>query len=443
MRFKKAITFSVVLFSLSLLLVACGGDDGDNGDTDSATSDTGSGDVKTVKFMHLWPEGSSAKHHQVVNEIIEEFEAENEDIKIDLEVLSNEQYKDKITVLSTSNELPDVGFTWAAGYMEPFVNGNKFAPLDDVVESDLADDFVAGTLEAFSVDDVTYGLPLELNISYIFYNKRIFEENGVEVPETLDELIEVAEVLNENGVTPIALGNRDAWTGSMWYMYLADRIAGDEDVLTKAIDREISFEHPALIQAGEELQRLVDAGAFVQGFNGLADEEAKSMFTSEQAAMYLIATWDLPNYTTNEDIPQEFRDAVDYFPFPTVNGSGDMTSYVGGPGVGLFVAENSDVKEEAKKFASFFVQQWGAKAVEDVGVIPATKVDPESLDLPQMYTDVLNDLNDATNITLYVDVQTSPSTAQVHLDMIQSLFGGEITPEEFAETHENTLASEE
>src|SRR5690606_2637504 len=123
---------------------------GDDGGEAEATS---SSDAKTVKFMHLWPEGSSAQHHRVVNEIIADFEAEHEDIKIELEVLSNEQYKDKITVLSTSDALPDVGMTWAAGYMEPFVNGNKFAALDDVVEGELAFDFVAGTLEAFTIND--------------------------------------------------------------------------------------------------------------------------------------------------------------------------------------------------------------------------------------------------------------------------------------------------
>ncbi len=257
-----------------------------------------------------------------------------------------------------------------------------------------------------------------------------------------DELNEIVATLNENGVNPIALGNRDAWTGSMWYMYLADRIAGDKDALTQAINREISFEDPALVKAAEEIQNLVDADSFISGFNGLADEEAKSMFMSEQAAMYLIATWDLPNFTTNEDVPQEFRDSVGYFKFPTVDGSGTTDSYVGGPGVGLFVAENSDVKEEAKTFASYFVQQWGEKAVTDVGVIPATKVDTDALDLPQMYVDVLDDLNAATNITLYADVQMSASAAQVHLDMIQALFGGEVTPEDFAKTHEETLSQE-
>src|SRR5690625_502200 len=135
--------------------------------------------------MHIWPEGSSAQHNKVVNEIIEDFGAENEDVSIDLEVLSNEQYKDKIIVLSTSDELPDVGMTWAAGYMEPFVNGNMFASVDDVVESDLSDSFVEGTLDGFAIDDTTYGLPLELNISTIFYNKSIFEEYGLKEPKTL------------------------------------------------------------------------------------------------------------------------------------------------------------------------------------------------------------------------------------------------------------------
>ncbi|WP_010648110.1 extracellular solute-binding protein [Oceanobacillus massiliensis] len=432
MKTKKAVTLSFIVLISVLVLAACSG---------SSDSSSASGDGKTVKFMHLWPEGSSAQHYKIVNEIIADFEEENEDIKVDVEVLSNEQYKDKIKVLSTSDELPDVGMTWAAGYLEPYVDGKMFAPLDDTIESGLSDSFVAGTTEAFAIDGQTYGLPLELNISTIFYNKAIFNEYGLEEPQTMEELENVIQTLKDNGVEPIALGNKDAWTGSMWYMYLADRIGG-ADVLTKAIDRSGSFEDPALVAAAEELQGMVNSDSFVNGFNGLADEEAKSMFMSEQAAMYLIATWDLPNFTTNEDIPQEFRDSVGYFQFPTVDGNGDTNSYVGGPGVGLFVSENSDVKEEAKAFSSYFVEQWGERAVTDVGIIPATKVDAASLDLPQMYVDVLEDLNTATNITLYADVQMSAGTAQVHLDMIQALLGNDITPEEFAKQHEDALAAE-
>ncbi|TWT13294.1 extracellular solute-binding protein [Planomicrobium sp. CPCC 101079] len=429
---KKTLTVLLSAVVSSFMLVGCSSD---SGEKSSASGE------KEIQFMHLWPEGSSKKHYDVVNDIIADYEKENEGVKVDLEVLSNEQYKDKLRVLSTSKELPDVGLTWSAGFLEPYVGGNMFAPLDDVIESDLKDAFVPGTAEAYAIDDKTYGLPLELNIVSLYYNEKMFKDNNIEVPATYEELIEASKAFREKGIQPVALGNRDSWTGSMWYMYLADRIGG-ADTLNKAIDRSGSFEDPALVEAAKEVQNLVDNGVFVDGFNGLADEEAKSMFMSGQSPMYLIATWDLPNYTTNEDVPQEFRDSVKYMNFPTVKGQGDMSSFVGGPGVGLFVAEDSDVKEEAKDFAAYFVKEWGEKAVTEAGVIPATKVDAESLDLPQMYTDILNELNTASNITLFADVQMSPGVAQTHLDSIQALFGKEMTPEEFAKAHEDALSKQ-
>lgn len=426
---KKTLTILLSAVISSVLLVGCS----DSEETTSASGDT------EIKFMHLWPEGSSKKHYDVVNNIIADYEKENEGVTVDLEVLSNEQYKDKLRVLSTSKDLPDVGLTWAAGFLEPYVGGDMFAPLDDVIESELSDAFVPGTAEAYALDGVTYGLPLELNIVSIYYNEQMFKDNGIEVPETYEDLIEASKAFRSEGVQPIALGNRDSWTGSMWYMYLADRIGG-ADTLNKAIDRSGSFEDPALIEAAAEVQNLVDSGVFVDGFNGLADEEAKSMFMSGQTPMYMIATWDLPNFTTNEDVPQEFRDSVKYMNFPTVDGQGDMNSFVGGPGVGLFVAEDSEVKDEAKDFAAYFVKEWGEKAVEEAGVIPATKVDADSMDLPDMYIDILNELNQASNITMFADVQLSPSVATVHLDAIQALFGNEMTPEEFAKAHEDALS---
>ncbi|WP_130859023.1 extracellular solute-binding protein [Gracilibacillus phocaeensis] len=433
------------LYLLSVIclfvLAACGGNiDSDNAANGSNESDS---EQKTIEFMHLWPEGSSKQHYEIVNGIIDEFESENPDVTVDVEILGNEQYKEKLKVLSTSNELPDVGMAWPAGFLEPYVSGDKFAELDDLLDGPLNDSFVAGTAEAYEIDGATYSLPLELNITPIYYNQRIFDENGIEVPTTFEELKGAIQTLIDQGITPIALGNKDRWTGSMWYMYLADRIGGPE-VLNSAIDRSGSFGDEALVQAAEEVKELVDMGAFINGFNGLGNDEAKGYFINEQAAMYLMATWDLPEWTTNEDNPQELRDAVEYMKFPTVEGGeGDTNSYVGGPGVGLFVAENSDVKDEAKDFVAFFVEKWGEKSVTDAGVIPATKVDTDGIELPQMYIDILNDLNEASNLTLYADVQMSPGVAEVHLDMIQALFGGVVTPEEFTQQQEEALAAEE
>ncbi len=97
----------------------------------------------TIKFMHLWPEGVSAGQNKIVNQIINDYQKEHPNVTIKQEVLDNEQYKNKLKVLSASNELPDVGVTWAAGFLKPYVEGNLFAPVDDLLSGELKDKFVA------------------------------------------------------------------------------------------------------------------------------------------------------------------------------------------------------------------------------------------------------------------------------------------------------------
>lgn len=436
---RNNITKGLVLtFTLALVLTGCGWT---NENSSAVGATEASARNITIHMMHLWPAELSAQQNKLVGQIIAEYEEEHSNITIKQEVLENEQYKNKLKVLSASNELPDIGITWAAGFMEPYVKGGLFAPLDDILHgAQLKDKFVTGTTEAYMVDNKTYALPIELNISPIYYNKDIFAKYNLKVPSTYEEFKQVVQTLSHTDIAPVALGNKDRWTGSLWYMYLADRIAGS-DTLKRATKGTSYFDNDGLIRAAAEVQTLVDMNAFNQGFNGLSNEEGKLEFMNEKAAMYLTGTWELPNFTTNPDIPQPFKDKVGFFKFPMVDGGqGNINSWVGGPGVGLFVAEASKVKEEAKAFVEYFVFKWGEASVTSAGVIPATKVDTTNEALPQLYVELLNELNNASSITLFADVQMKPNAAQVHLDMIQALFGKAVTPEQFAARHKEAIA---
>ncbi|WP_248927243.1 extracellular solute-binding protein [Paenibacillus hamazuiensis] len=447
MKSGKALTTAMAIaVGLTTVLAGCSSTEGNSAASGTGGSGGGSGSSAgskvTIKMMHLWPAGSSATQNKIVGDIIKDYQTSHPNVTIEQEILENEQYKNKMKVLSTSNALPDVGMTWAAGYMEPYVKGDMFAPVDDLLQGELKDKFVKGTTEAYAFGGKTYALPVELNIVPVYYNKAIFAKYNLQPPKTYEEFKTIVKTLASNGVTPIALGNKDRWTGSLWYMYLADRIGGP-DALKKAIDRSGSFNDPSLIRAAQEITGLVDMNAFNKGFNGLSNDEGKTEFMNSKAAMYMMGTWELPNYTTNKDVPQSFKDQIGFFKFPTVDGGkGNVDSWVGGPGVGLFVANNSKVKDEAKKFVSFFVQKWGELAISEAGVIPATKVDTSKVKLPQLYIDLLNELNKSSNLTLFADVQMKPASAEVHLNMIQALFGKAATPEEFAKKHEESLAKE-
>ncbi|MBM7567871.1 raffinose/stachyose/melibiose transport system substrate-binding protein [Paenibacillus sacheonensis] len=431
-------TLTALLIGLALLQPGCAKE---SGEEPQWASEETAGKL-TIHMMHLWPEGGAPGQHQIVNKIIAEYQTENPNVTIKQEVLDNERYKAKIRVLSAVNDLPDVGLTWPAGYLQDFVRGDLFTPLDDLLHGDLENAFLPGATEAYNVGGKTYALPLEFNIAPVYYNKRIFARYGLEPPATYEELLRIVKKLADRGVVPIALGDKDRWTGSLWYMYLADRIAGTEN-LASALNGTASFTGPGLIQAAKRIQDLAGMHAFSNGFNGLSNDEAKAQFMDSQAAMYLMGTWELPNYTTSTAVPQSFRDSMGFFKFPAVaGGKGNVDSWVGGPGVGLFVAENSPVKEEAKKFVRYFVKRWGEESVNGAGILPATKVDTSKNQLPQLYVDLLKEVNKATNMTLFADIQMPNDAAEVHLNQIQALFGREITPAGFAKAHDAAIKNE-
>ncbi|MEW9052699.1 MAG: extracellular solute-binding protein [Neobacillus sp.] len=436
--FKKktvAILLSVIML-VSLALAGC---------SSGSSKESSSDGKKVIKFMHLWPEGSSNAQFSIVKDIIDEYEKEHTDIKIVTEILNPDQYREKLKVLASSNELPDIGMTWSDGFIKPYVEGDMLAPLDDVVENnaDLKDAFIPGVKESYAVDGKTYGLPLELNISYVFYNKEIFSKYNLEVPKTFSEYKNVVKTLADNGVVPATVGAKDGWPASFWFMYLADRIGGST-ILTDVIQEKAKFDDPAIVKAAEEVQNLVDMGGFVKGASALSNDDAKGYFMNEQAAMFLTATWELPNYTTSPDVEQEFKDKIGYFKFPTYEGGKgtSINSYVGGPGVGLFVAKDSKVQDEAKDFVGYLVKRWGEKSVVDAGVIPATKVDTASLDLAPMYIEILKDLGEASNVTTYFDTQSSPAVSELHHDLVTALFGKQVTPQDYVKQHADELAKE-
>jgi raffinose/stachyose/melibiose transport system substrate-binding protein len=415
---------------LLLITTACNGNEENNAKS--------GGEKITLKMMHLWSDGNNSAQNKMVKEIIREFEEANPNITITTEVLENEQYKSKLRVLAASNDLPDIGFTWAAGFMDPYVKGNKFASLDDLLQGELNGKFVAGTTEAYSFDGKTYALPVELNIVPVYYNKEIFVRYNLQPPQTLNELKAIIRTLNDNGVTPVTLGGKDGWPASFWYMYLADRIGGP-DLMDKAVTDQ-DFTDPSLLEAARQVQELVNLNTFIKGYNGLSNDEAKEQFMNGNSAMYAIGTWELPNYTTATDVSQEFKAKIGYFKFPTVaGGKGNVDDWVGGPGTGLFVSKNSEHTKEAKSFVSFFVQKWGEHSVVDAGVIPATKVDTAAIKLPQMFIDLLDELNKANKVTLYLDTQMKPGASSIHINQVQALFGKAVTPEEFIKKQDEAL----
>jgi raffinose/stachyose/melibiose transport system substrate-binding protein len=92
-----------------------------------------------------------------------------------------------------------------------------------------------------------YSLADELETVVLYYNKTLFEENGWELPTTMEELHALSEKIAEAGVIPFGHANADWRPANEWYVgeYL-NHVAGPEKMY-QALTGQIPWTDPGLV----------------------------------------------------------------------------------------------------------------------------------------------------------------------------------------------------
>jgi glucose/mannose transport system substrate-binding protein len=109
---------------------------------------------------------------------------------------------------------PDTFQLHAGLEVETYSPEEYLEPIDDIYASE-------GLEAAFPADLLTllkaygghyWGVPVNIHRSNVlWYNKAVFEANGVTPPTTFEEFVTVADTLKAAGVTPFVLGTKDGW----------------------------------------------------------------------------------------------------------------------------------------------------------------------------------------------------------------------------------------
>src|SRR5207244_11388869 len=117
---------------------------------------------------------------------------------------------------------------------------------------------------------------------------------GIElVPATLDERYAVIPKRRGRRLIPMATDGKDAWLLSITLDLLAWRIAGEQALPRKALDRKIKFTDPVFVQAARELQQFVRSGLFQDDLMVSDYGAARNLFGQGKAAMFLMGSWEV------------------------------------------------------------------------------------------------------------------------------------------------------
>jgi multiple sugar transport system substrate-binding protein/raffinose/stachyose/melibiose transport system substrate-binding protein len=355
-------------------------------------------DVLIYNSMHGDPDPRAADE-----EIVKMFMEANPDIEVVHSIVAHEDFKQAIRAYLTASTPPDV-MTWFAGNRARFfIDNGQIMDISDVWESEGWNESYPKGFQALStVDGKQYFLPTSWYWWAVYYRVSIFEELGLEPPETWDEFLAVNETLKENGYTPLAIGTKYRWTAAAWFDYLNMRINGPQFHIDLMLGKE-SYDDPRVAKVFEYWRVLLDNGYFLEDAAAYSWSEALEPFIAGEAAMYLMGDF------IRDSLPDEIEADVDFFRFPIIDPS--MPIGEDAPTDGYFLAANATNVEAAKKFLAYLgsveVQTYNA---EKLGRLPTNSGVDRS-----MFTDTqqkgMELIDGADFVAQFYDRDTTPEMA--------------------------------
>ncbi len=393
--------------------------------------------------LSLWDVETSSVLGQIADAHAKLFEALNPGYDLEVVHIQNDPYKTKLKVAMGAGTPPDLFYTWGGGTLLEYINSGMVEPLDAIEES-LKAKYIPSALKAVTIDGHIYAVPWQgLTGVLFFYRKDIFDKYGLKVPTTLEEFEAVCETLKDNKIIPIALAGKNKWTESFYYMYLVDRIGG-EDTFTNAWSKRkagAGFDTEPFVKAAEIIQDWVNKDYFPRGFNGMDEDigQSRALIYSGKAAMYLMGTW-FPNTMVNES-PETAKN-IGFFNFPAITGGvGDPSNLIGSAGQGFIaLTKTSKEKIKAMDFLRNYIEDplWIEQSVAS-GLVPPVKMAANYVANDEMLSGIAAEFSKANSVQLYYDQFFPPELGEVHKDIVQKIFGLTITPEESAKEHEAAI----
>lgn len=333
-----------------LVLAACSSDDPGSSGADPGSSGGTGADVEegdgSIVVTSLWG-GTEQEAFEAVLAAFTE--------KTGIEAQYEANRTDYATVLRTriqGGEPPDVAIIPGIGTLRSLAREGALIPLSElgVAQADIEGNYAPGILDVGVVDDELYGIMVKLNSkATIWYSPERFEEMGVAPAEDWDGLLQLTDDIEATGATPWSLGAADGWTLTDWFeiMYLKMHGTDAYDTLFSPDGDWTDDTVQATIDKMLELlnEENVDGGVDGASATAFVDAIGKVFSTSPSAELYYgggfvggIATGD----DVNPDLAGQEGTAIDWFPFPTIDGNGEGLVTYGGDVMAALVAD-SDV----------------------------------------------------------------------------------------------------
>ncbi|QYR22735.1 sugar ABC transporter substrate-binding protein [Paenibacillus sp. sptzw28] len=301
---KKLFSSMLTVTMLSIVLAACsnpGGDQSKNA-TNEPQNGGSSPKTETVTLKFWRPSGNDAENG-AISKLIENFEAKNPGIKVDLENVPFDNYETKVRTALAGKTAGDI-IAIDAPTMSSYANAGALYDLTSFMEAD-ADlkDIPEGILQSMKYDGKYYIAPIsEANIA-LFYNKKMFEAKGIPLPSknvdeawTWDQVLDAAKKLNDPAKGVYGIDPAQGFGGGEGPAYFKTPILWQFGAEVLSPDGSTA---KGYLDSKEAKEALTFYQSLYQTYKVSPLELPPDPFPTGKVAMFVDGIWDLANFTTN------------------------------------------------------------------------------------------------------------------------------------------------
>jgi raffinose/stachyose/melibiose transport system substrate-binding protein len=355
-------------------------------------------DPTTVTFLSILAD--DVGFSRIIGDLAADCQADVPNVTYEREGITHDMLEQRINQLAVNDNLPTMFNNDSGPLLVELVDNGYVVNIEQAFSElgiyDMLNPAAAGLVSSLTDNRGVYAIPLELNIEGFWYNKQLFADHGLSVPETWDDMLAAAAVLHENGIQPFAVPGRATWAVTRLIAGYAARKVGVE---RQMCIRDSPATDPGFVEAAQAIKDLAQKGYLGVSPNTIDYGTALDQFLQGQAAMYFMGSWELRSFND----PQKTligMDNVGFFNMPLVDGgAGTMDDYSINVGTVASVSA-ARYSEDVGAWLKCVFSQYGDRAMSELGMITPFRVDNPPSELTPLTQLVLDKLASAQNAYL-------------------------------------------
>ncbi len=321
----------------------------------------------TIRFVSY-----GASKAELFGRIVDDFNSSQDKITVDFTTNTQNYFAQLKTQLSTG-EAPDICTHLIGARMTPYVESGH---LYDLTNEPYMELLQPSALESSTIDGKNYAVPLDAQTFGMFYNVDIFEENNIEVPTTYTEFEQVAQQLQDLGITPFSVNYREAWSVGQFATIVFSPLA-----LPQYYENEDTFYEGNYTFDTPEFRQLLTAYDLIiaNAQDRAVDTDLSgqyALFAEGSAAMMPAGNWAIPQI---RKLAPDMN--VGMFPIP-VSENAEENKYAVDYALCLNVTAQTQHPEAVSEFISYFLNSTGETSFyyEAIGVPTGLKETTDKID---------------------------------------------------------------